>query len=311
MTTSTITIDGRGLFNNRILIIKPDGNAINNDWLDCHALLVFNLEPGQYRFSSQATMSDCFFTVETDGSLSVLPIYQPFIEVQAGNTLKLKGYAVKVDARYLTGNGICWPTAHVPEAGDGYDNGFFKYDTIHLMPDLAYHISTGSGNVSSFYLKLSIQKEWQVLDGQTMLPNPVFNQFISIQNTAYIPELTIYGYPLLIDGRSAKYQVYMQDIGGRPEKGNNFSCFDDAGVLLANLLPLRHTVTATGEIDLATSVDSYSFQTATAPYAEPRFIVSNDGRIVFDPVYSLYFKLDHFNGMQRLTVTYPLPDRIW
>jgi hypothetical protein len=304
MQAFSIIIDGTTLFNNRLLIIDPSGNTIGGDWLDCSKPLQLQLVPGVYHFSSQATISDFGFTVNKDGTISILPETEAFMKVINSSTLKLTGYRVKADARYLTGNGIAWPTAHAPVANDGLVCGYMKNETFSLLPGMAYYVQTASGMVSNFYLKVTVTGQWQVLNPKTMAPDAVYDGFISIVNDAYIPELTIFGYPVLIDGRSAKHTVQLIDIMGTNTKGSNHSPFDDEGVLLVNLLPQRQ------ETEGFAADDLYRFVTDKGAYSHPGFYITNAGKIAFDPLYSLYFTVDRFNGMQRLTVLYPLPELI-
>jgi hypothetical protein len=302
MQAFSIIIDGGSLFNNRILLIDPLGNTVNGDWLDCSKPLHLELVPGVYHFSSQATISDFGFTVNTDGTLSILPETEAFMRVVNTHTLKLTGYRVKVDARYLTGNGIGWPTAHAPSANDGLLCGSLKNEIISLLPGMAYYVQTASGMVSNFYLKVTLKGQWEVLNPKTMAPDVVYEGYISIINDAYVPELTIFGYPVLIDGRSAKHKLLLMDVNGTPEKGANHTLFDGDGVLMVNLLPQRQETEGFAENDL------YRFITDKDTYSHPGFYITNAGKIAFDPLYSLYFTVDKFNSMQRLTVLYPLPE---
>jgi hypothetical protein len=304
MQAFSITIDGSSLFNNRILLIDPSGNTVTGDWLDCSKPLHLELVPGEYHFSSQATISDFSFTVTGNGELNISPATEAFMKVVNGNTLKLTGYRVKVDARYLTGNGISWPTAHVPAANDGLLCGFMKNETISLLPGMAYYLQSASGMVSNFYVKVTVTGQWQVLNPKTMAPDAVYDGFITLINDAYVPELIIFGYPVLIDGRSAKHTVQLIDVMATSAKGGNHSPFDDEGVLLVNLMPQRQETEGFGADDL------YRFITDKGAYSHPGFYITNAGKIAFDPLYSLYFTVDRFNGMQRLTVLYPLPELI-
>lgn len=304
MSTFNITIDGTTLFNNRILLIDPAGNMVNNDWLDCSTPLQLSLAEGEYRFCNQTTVSDFYFTVSSSGAINIPPTANAFMQVVNGNTLKLKGYRVKVDARYLTGDGITWPTAHVATNEDGIANGFIKNDIISLLPGMAYYIQSASGMVSNFYIKLTLDKQWQVLHPTTMAPDAVFDRFITIINDTYIPELIIMGYPLLIDGRSAKHQLQLMDVNGSYNKGANHTTFDDEGVLFVNLLPQRQQTEGFANNDL------YRFATDKNTHSHPGFYVTNQGQISFDQLYSLYFSVDSFNGLTRLMVLYPLPELI-
>jgi hypothetical protein len=299
-----ITIDGNNLFNNRLLLIDPAGNTVGGDWLVCDGMLQLRLLPGQYRFSSQATVSDFSFTVNNDGTLGILPETEPFMQVVGGSTLKLKGYRVKVDARYLTGNGVVWPTAHAPVTGDGLDNGFVKNEIINLLPGMAYYVQSAAGMVGNFFIKLTLNNQWQVLNPATMAPDAVYDRFITVINDAYIPELILMGYPLLIDGRSAKHSLLLMDLDGDRTKGANHTAFDNQGVLFVNLLPQRQQATGFAEEDL------YRFSTETNGYSHPGFYITNEGEVAFDPIYDLYFDVDKFNGLTRLTVRYPMPELI-
>jgi hypothetical protein len=299
-----VTIDGTALFNNRILLIGPDGSSVGGDWLNCSGLLRLHLAPGEYRFSSQATVSDFSFTVLGDGSLSVLPTTAEFLQVVNNDTLRLKGYRVKVDARYLTGDGVAWPTAHAPATGDTFDNGFIKNEIINLLPGMAYYVQSAAGMISNFYLKLTLDKRWQVLNPLTMATDPVYDRFITLINDAYIPEVILMGYPVLIDGRSASHPLQLMDVWGTFGRGANHTTFDNEGVLFVNLLPQRQKANGFADDDL------YRFSTDKNHYSHPGFYITNEGAIAFDPVYGLYFSVDDFNGLTRLKVLYPLPELI-
>ncbi len=299
-----VIIDGRNLFNNRVLLIDPMGNTVNKGWIDISTPAHLSLAPGEYRFSTQSAVSDFSFTISTNGNILLSPDTTEFMQVVNGNTLRLAGYAVKIDARYLTGDGIAMPTAHASAAGDGFANGFFKHERINLLPGLAYYITTAAGMVSNFFIKLGINREWQVLNPETMLPDSVYDNFITCINGAYIPEIIIFGYPLLIDGRSAKCPLRLIDLQGTPSKGCNHACFDNEGVFFVNLIPQRRVKVGFEQNDL------YRFETETHNYSEPGFYITNDGKAGFDPLYGLYFAVDKFNGLTRLNVIYPLPDRI-
>lgn len=304
MSVFSVTIDGTTLFNNRILLLDAAGNTINGDWLDCSEPLLLDLAAGEYRLGNQTSVSDFYFLVNDDGSLSLMPNTESFMQIVNSTTLRLKGHRVKVDARYLTGDGIAWPTAHVATPGDGLVNGFIKNDIISLLPGLSYYVQSASGMVSNFYVKLTLEKEWQLLNPATMAPDSVYENFITLINDAYIPELHIFGYPLLIDGRSARHPLLLMDINGNAANGANHTLYDNDGVLLVNLLPQRQQSAGFAENDL------YRFATETNQYGHPGFYVTNRGDIGFDPLYSLYFTVDRFNGLTRLTVLYPLPELI-
>lgn len=304
MNVFSVTIDGTALFNNRILLIDAAGNTINGDWLDCSQPLHLQLMPGEYRLGNQTSISDFYFLVNEDGSLGLMPNTASFMQVVNGATLRLKGHRVKVDARYLTGDGIAWPTAHVAAPGDGLVNGFVKHEIISLLPGLSYYVQSASGMVSNFYIKLTLEKTWQLLHPATMAPDTIYEGFITLINDAYIPELHIFGYPLLIDGRSAKHQLQLLDINGSTANGANHTLFDNDGILLVNLLPQRQKSAGFADNDL------YRFATDTNQYSHPGFYITNSGEIGFDPLYSLYFTVDSFNGLKRLTVLYPLPELI-
>jgi hypothetical protein len=304
MSFFSVIIDGRNLFNNRILLIDSGGNTVNNDWIDISSPLNLSLAPGEYRFSSQASLSDFSFTINTTGLIILSPDTTEFMQVINDNTLKITGYAVKIDARYLTGDGIAMPTAHAPAAGDGFANGFIKHERINLLPGLAYYITTASGMVSNFFIKLGVNREWQVLNPETMLPDNIYDNFITCINGSYTPEIIIYGYPVLIDGRSAKCPLRLIDLVGTASKGSNHANFDDEGVFFVNLIPQRREREGFEQNDL------YRFETETHNYSEPGFYITIDGKIGFDPLYGLYFTVDKFNGLARLNVIYPLPDRI-
>lgn len=304
MSFFPVIIDGRTLFNNRVMLIDAVGNTVNNGWIDISSPATLSLAPGEYRFSSQAAVSDYCFTVHTNGIIQLSPDTAEFMQVINGNTLRLTGYAVKIDARYLTGNGIAIPSAHAPVNGDGFANGFFKHEQINLLPGLAYYITTASGMVSNFLIRLGVNREWQVLHPETMLPDSVYDNFITCINGAYIPEIIFFGYPVLIDGRSAKCPLRLIDLAGTASKGSNHACFDDEGVFFANLIPQRREKEGFEQNDL------YRFETETRNYSEPGFYITNDGKLGFDPLYGLYFAVDQFNGLTRLNVIYPLPDRI-
>jgi hypothetical protein len=304
MSVFNVTIDGTTLFNNRIILLDPAGNMVGGDWLDCSAPLALNLVAGEYRFCNQTSVSDFSFWVNEDGGVIIAPSTQDFMQVMNGNTLKLKGHRVKIDARYLTGDGILWPTAHVATPGDGLANGFIKNEIISLLPGLAYYVQSASGMVSNFYIKLTLDKAWQLLNPATMAPDIVYQRFITLINDAYIPELHLFGYPVLIDGRSARHPLSLMDVHGSPSNGANHTLYDDAGVLMVNLLPQRQKSAGFADNDL------YRFATDTNQYSHPGFYITNLGEVGFDPLYNLYFTVDNFNGLTRLTVLYPLPELI-
>jgi hypothetical protein len=304
MSFFPVIIDARNLFNNRILLIDAAGNTVNNAWIDVSSPASLSLAAGEYRFSSQAGLSNYSFKVDTNGHIILSAETVSFMQVINHNTLKLNGLAVKIDARYLTGAGIGLPTAHAPAENGNSGDGLIKCERINLLPGLPYYITTAAGMVSNFFIQLSLSNGWQILNPDTMKPDSVYERFITCVNNAYTPELIIYGYPILIDGRSARCPLRLIDLAADVSKGCNHGNFDNEGVFFVNLIPQRRRAEGFTQDDL------YRFETENNKYSEPGFFITNDGKVEFDPLYGLYFKTDKFNGLARLNVIYPLPDRI-
>jgi hypothetical protein len=194
--------------------------------------------------------------------------FDAFLSGRGTSTLTVNGFAVTLDARYLSGSGVLLVVG-------GAD--WIAYRTVRMVPASYYSVQQGSGVVADFQFKLG-------LDGHFAY-QPAYDYgaggFLRGNGTSTLEFL---GYPILVDARAAGGAgLTIQTIWGMP--------FAYTAVQFANLLPASY----------------FALQVNSGVVTNAQFKLSASGVFSFSPSLAPYLALDTFDGLTRLRALGPLP----
>ena len=240
-------------------------------WLDASTVQTINLPVGTHSYQiASGSFCDFSFTVAADGTVGYPPQFASFLSGVGTNTLKLNGFAVTLDARYLTGLGFIW--ANIPQ------NGWIQYRQCRLLPFSYYDVQQGSGIVCNFQFALDGNGHFKFAPAMDYAAGG----FLRGQGTT---RLELLGFPLLVDARNAGGAgVLVQPIGwGVP--------FAYSGVTTIIVLP----------------ASGFRLQFESGIVTDDGFDLLANGTIVLHDVGVPNLALDTFHGLARLTVRNRLP----
>jgi hypothetical protein len=244
--------------------------GVTAGWVDSRTVQTFNLAPGTYAFQiASGYYADFTFTVTATGTVDYSASFSSFLSGMATSTLKINGLVVTLDARYLSGSGVLLVA---PLTSDDW----ISYKTVRMVPASYYSVQQGSGEVANFSFKLGIDGKWSY----TGTYDVSAGGFLAGNGTS---TLTFFGYPLLVDARSAGGTgVTIQPIWGMP--------FSTTSVEYACLLPAQ----------------SFALQVRSGVVSAATFSLSQTGAYAITPSATSLIALDTFHGLARLRATAPL-----
>ena len=262
VNTHQVEIDGSPLFTPGFLVQGVTG------WLNGRQIQTVSLQENrQYYIQTGVSAVYGVFWGDAAGDIAYEPAAEPYFDGAGTPRLTLVGVQVTVDARYLSGIGLLLASSAVQE--------WISYRTIRLLPQPYLYWQQGSGIVVNFRTALRPDGTWSY-DTRFDLDH---NGYVRGNGTS---TLTFYGYPLLVDARSA---------GG-------------TGVLVHSVAGLQFTPSAVQTV-VVLPTSRFYLQIASGPVvSDAPFALEDNGQITFDP--SLPYRVDSFQGMRRLTVTGPL-----
>ena len=274
MSQFSIQIDATPLFYRHFAI-----PGITPSWIDSRVVQTLQLNPGTYNFQvGSGYYADFTFEVTTEGKISYDAKFNSFLSGRDTATLKVLGFEVTLDARYLSGSGVLLVCPLTNE-------DWISHRTVRLVPASSYQVQQGSGVVTDFVFVLK-------QDG-TFSYNPSFDRskggFLAGNGTN---KLEFYGYPILMDARVAidaqatdrepAGGLTLQPIWGMP--------FTTTGVQYADLLPAK----------------GFQLQLKSGIVSKAAFDLAPDGTFSFES--SLPLQLSTFNGLKLLKATGALPE---
>lgn len=266
MDTFKIEIDATQLAYRNFII-----PTVTDDWVDSRVVQSFSLAAGTYRFQvASGYMADFTFRIGNDGKIDYDDDYIGFLEGRGSSRLILKGLTVSIDARYLGMNGGQGVLLVVPSTNEDW----IIQKTVRLLPASHYLVQQGSGLVSSFEFKLS-------LDG-TFQYNPSYDVASGgFMKGNGLATLTFIGYPFLLDGTAPGVGgVHFTDVWGLT--------FAHNGVQFANLLPMR---------------SPYRLQVTSGGVTQASVLVHLDGTTTLNSGGGYLLSRDSFKGVPRITIT--------
>lgn len=215
-------------------------------WINANVVQTLPLAPGRYNFQiASGYYADFWFDVTPGGTVDYDAAFDAFLGGRGTSTLTITGFAVTIDARYLSGSGVLLVVG-------GAD--WITYATVRMVPASYYSVQQGSGVVADLQFKLG-------LDG-TFAYDPAYNGFLRGSGTSTLEFL---GYPLLVDARAAGGAgVLIQTVWGMP--------FATTSVQYACLLPAAYYALQVNSgivTNAAFRLDTngvFSFDPALAPY---------------------------------------------
>jgi hypothetical protein len=241
--------------------------GVTSTWVDSRTIQTLNLAPGQYAFQiGSGYFADFTFTVTSTGTVQYDPSFGTFLNGSGTSTLVIKGLAVTLDARYLSGSGVLL-VAPLTSAD------WIAYSTVRMVPASYYSVQQGSGEVANFSFKLGVDGHWSY----AAVHDIAAGGFLGGAGTS---TLVFYGYPLQVDARAAGGTgVTIQPIWGMP--------FNTTSVEYACLLPAQ----------------SFALQVRSGVVSAASFSLAPDGTFAIAPSASSLLSLDTFHGLRRLTAT--------
>ena len=225
-TTFPITIDATALSNSAYLIIGPPtgfnvfpGNSPSAvGWTENSQAYTVDMVEGDFLFQiGSGEVSTFHFQVSSTGTITYAPEYAPFLSGEGTSELRVLGYKVQIDARYITAE-VVWSSnlSFAPTP--------ISLSTYNLIPSPEYGLSDPNE---------SYDMDWGFgLDGNgKFVYKPEFDYanggFLQGQGTS---TLVLLGYPLLIDARSA-------DVSGVRVSPGTGVPFAASSVAYVNMLP--------------------------------------------------------------------------
>lgn len=160
------------------------------DWTDARVVQELDLPAGTYNYQiGSGFYCDFTFSVTPDGKIAYDPKFEAFLDGAGTATLRLAGFAVTLDARYMPGSGIIW-------CGDIPSTGWFQRRQCRLLPASFYRVQQGSGIVCDLAFKLDGDGRFQydaALDAGS--GGPLRGKGSTT--------LEFLGFPILVDARRA------------------------------------------------------------------------------------------------------------
>ncbi len=229
---------------------------------------VFNLPDDTYTIVVQsANFSVVTFTV-TEGIVNYDHSIDNIVNGRGTNTLVLMGVKITIDARYIIGKGV-W-------LGNVCDD-FSATITGYFLPNVAAHkysFIVGSGIVAAFEFNITI-------GGKVTFDTVRYNHYAQGNNT---DTLTLWGYAVLIDGRSTSLFKDANPVFAMVDNHNPSSA---TNVIVGNYLPLRNNI---GDGFYLLQIDSAGHKKG--------FHINDSGVITTH----LPLGQDTLNGIRRVTV---------
>lgn len=273
MSQLPIQIDATQLFY-RYFVIP----GVTSDWIDSRVVQTLQVKPGSYNFQiASGYYADFTFEVTPEGTINYDEKFNSFLSGCSTSTLKVLGFEVTLDARYLSGSGVL---LLCPLTNDDW----ISYRTVRLVPASFYQVQQGSGVVTDLVFTLKLDGTFSYVSSYDRSNGG----FLSGNGTR---KLEFYGYPILVDARDAidaqaadtvpAWGLTIQPIWGMP--------FTTTGVQYADLLPAK----------------GFQLQIKSGIVSQATFDLSTDGTFSFNS--SLPLQLNTFNGLKLLKATGALP----
>ncbi len=203
----TLEIDATELVY-RLFIIP----GVTPTWVDSRTVQSLTFQPGTYRFQiASGYYADFTFEVGADGKLAYASTFDGFLAGRGTNRLTIRGFAVTLDARYLSGDGILLVTP---------SSDWIRYQTVRMVPASSYSVQQGAGQVARFVFRLDANGDFQYDQAR-------FGGFLRGAGSSTLEFL---GYPVLVDARASGGDgLTIVPVRNLP--------FTAASVQCANLLP--------------------------------------------------------------------------
>ncbi|WP_128914424.1 hypothetical protein [Granulicella sibirica] len=273
MATFPITVDATALSNTAYLIIGPPTgfnifppNSSALGWTANSQAYTVSMETGDYLFQIESGGVNSFhFQISATGTITYAAEYAAFLSGEGTSELRVLGYKVQLDARYITGQ-VFW------SGNLAIDNNNLPIplETFNLIPLDTYKVSASDENDWAF----GVDNTGKVFYDQSF--DYAQGGFLQGAGTT---KLTLLGYPLLIDARNAgEAGVRISSDTGVP--------FATSGVTYANLLP--------GCI--------YVLEFEDGVLSSATFRFSDVGVLTLTHQLPWVLSLDKFHGVPRLTV---------
>lgn len=187
MTTFPIQIDATQLVYRDFFI-----PTITNHFINSRIVQTLSLHPGTYNFQvGSGYVADFTFSVTAQGTVDYDASFDTFLTGRGSSTLKILGFQVTLDARYLSGLGVLLVVPHTAE-------DFITFKTCRMVPASFYSVQQGSGEVASFTFKLG-------LDGNFSFDQSKFGGFLGGNGTS---TLEFFGYPVICQIKCPQRTLY-------------------------------------------------------------------------------------------------------
>ena len=235
--------------------------------------------------------SNFSFSVD-DGVVNYDTDCSRFLEGHGTDTLVLKGYAVTIDARYLTGPGLIFWGVLGYGASDPKGNGdtHLLNRTCQLLPGADYYFVVASGMYGDF--SFTLEK-----DGSIFIDNK-FLLFSRLQNGNTI---IIEGFPMIFDGvLNGANPTGLFGIYGLLDSpfADNHTPWSYSKVITGNFMP---TLPGHGFFPMM----AYGGKSGVS---KEGFRVSVAGDVIVSD--ATYLNTDIYNGTRRVQILRDLEDRL-
>lgn len=205
------------------------------------------LEPGEYTFQIPqflALVANFKFQVTADGLIDYSPSNDAFLSGRSTTTLTVRGFTITLDARSLSQDLLL----------NGFKDVILSRTQIHslaLIPGTGYSFRAAPDAIANFSFNVEAK-------GQVAIA-PEYTGFAKTDGTT----LTLYGYPITIDGRALSHDLRLYLIGNE------------------DILPRSQTHQLT-----LIPTTGYTFWPTIRDLANFRFDLSLAGQIVLDSKYA-------------------------
>ena len=280
MTSFNITLDATQLTYRGYLVVNF---AISNDnvfpltgisgWTLNSRPYTVALAPATYTFQVGSGSVDTFnFVVTPEGIITIDEEDQSYLTVEGGTKLIVRGFEVKVDARYITGQ-VVWNSNLYQGQPPIVFNTFRMIPmtgyAFAMQDNCSFSVSIDKNGLFQ-YDPLGIFQNAQLFDYSN-------GGFLQGQGTS---TLTLLGYPLLIDARNAG------GTGVALLPPDAYGGFTSTDVMFANILPMP----------------GFELNLGYGPNPAAYFLMDLAGNIAPKTELPYRFSLDKFHGITRLTV---------
>lgn len=229
MSEFAITFDMTQLYDSEIVLEGPTRGSITTSSklpISASSKLPTSLKPGEYRLGGRSQeMGATRFSVTADGKLNYGPEFDGCLQGRGGTELKLVGYPVTLDARYVAmdgGEGVVL----------GSGPGWIVHRSIHLLPG-RYRVEQASAKISTFAFDLLVKN----VSTDSLQAHYVhrfdYHPELDVSQGGFLEGLgtdtiVFRGYQFLIDANTAGARVVCEVNGIQSA---------DNGVMFASFLP--------------------------------------------------------------------------